>query len=356
MPFKFHNIPAEQRNTAIQRLTALWAFCESGLGGVMHALQMPFTGLVLGGMAVIIITIIADLSDVNVKQMLHSLVIVLIIKAMVSPYTPFPAYLAVSFQAILGIALFYFLGMNFISILLLSLLAMLESALQQLLILTLFFGRSFWKALDQMLEFIARQFGLNEINGSHWVIGLYLAIYLLGGLFIALMAHKVIRGFFSESQPAAAEQDLFLSSEPGITLQGERKNKFNRLWTIAGVLIMLSLLLFLFAPESKNGWIAVLKTVSWTLSAIIAWYLVISPLFTKFILRVLQKKQSRYHEEVAGTLSIIPVLRKLTVLSWQRSNTLKGWNRWYVFISTLLHWSLTYTEAPAVNPAIKKEA
>ena len=49
-----------QRLNAIQRLTALWAFTESGLGGIMHALQIPFTGLLVGGMAVIMISLIAD--------------------------------------------------------------------------------------------------------------------------------------------------------------------------------------------------------------------------------------------------------------------------------------------------------
>ena len=29
-------------------LTALWAFVEAGLGGFLHALHLPFTGIVLG--------------------------------------------------------------------------------------------------------------------------------------------------------------------------------------------------------------------------------------------------------------------------------------------------------------------
>lgn len=53
----------EQKRLAIQRLTALWAFSESGLGGVVHALKIPFTGIMLGGFAVIIITLIAYFSE-----------------------------------------------------------------------------------------------------------------------------------------------------------------------------------------------------------------------------------------------------------------------------------------------------
>ena len=53
------NLTKEQKVLAIQRLTALWAFAESGLGGMLHALQLPFTGLIVGGLSVIIITLIA---------------------------------------------------------------------------------------------------------------------------------------------------------------------------------------------------------------------------------------------------------------------------------------------------------
>jgi hypothetical protein len=146
----FTSLSNEQRRNAIQRLTALWAFTESGLGGIMHALQIPFTGLLVGGMAIIMICLIAEISNHNFKQILRSAVIVLIVKAMVSPHTPFPAYIAVSFQALLGYALFSLLRINFFSIALLSIIAMLESAVQKLIILTYRFKR---KLLDRCTLF-----------------------------------------------------------------------------------------------------------------------------------------------------------------------------------------------------------
>src|SRR5438045_6606034 len=102
MNIQYKDLTNEQRSAAVQRLTALWAFSESGLGGIMHALQIPFTGLVVGGMSVIMISFIAQISDHQYREILKSAMIVLIIKAMVSPYTPFPAYIAVSFQALSG--------------------------------------------------------------------------------------------------------------------------------------------------------------------------------------------------------------------------------------------------------------
>ena len=72
MNASYHNLTTPQRLVAIQRLTAVWAFCESGLGGILHAMQMPFTGLVVGGLAVIIICFIAALTDRNYVQLLQA--------------------------------------------------------------------------------------------------------------------------------------------------------------------------------------------------------------------------------------------------------------------------------------------
>ena len=42
------------------QLTALWAFVEVTLGGMLHALRVPLTGVVVGGTAVAIISIMGQ--------------------------------------------------------------------------------------------------------------------------------------------------------------------------------------------------------------------------------------------------------------------------------------------------------
>ncbi len=346
----------DQRLVAVQRLTALWAFSESGLGGIMHALQIPFTGLVVGGLAVILISLIAEISGHNYKQILKSAVIVLIVKAMVSPYTPFPAYIAVSFQAMLGYALFSLLNINILSILLLSSIAMLESAIQKLLVLTLFFGESFWKALDSLVTFITGQLGISSSNGSQWIIGFYLFLYLAGGMMIARIAWKTIKGF-------SVEQDAFIIDHAEITnkvfFQDDKpvqRIHFQKLWILIILLIEISVLLFLFAADTKQGWLEVAKTISWTLSAIFILFMIIGPLFTKGIQKLLQKKESRYSDEVLKIISFLPVLRQLTALAWQRGKLYNGLARWQFFFSALIHWSLTYTEPASTEVSIKPQA
>ena len=351
----YKNLSDEQRLAAIQRLTALWAFTESGLGGIMHALQIPFTGLVVGGMAVVIISLIAKISGDDHKQILKTAVIVLIIKAMVSPHTPFPAYIAVSFQALLGYFLFKFLRVNFISILLLSIIAMLESAIQKLLILTIFFGQSFWKATDDMMEFMAKQFGLSSTNGSQWVIGVYLLVYIAGGVFIAWMAYKTIRGLFAEKGVFSLDNPVIINKVVFKEDIPERKTLYHKLWALILLLVILSVVLFVFAADSKQGWLAVAKTITWTISVILIWFMLIGPLFTKGIQRLLKKKESRYSDEVLRTLSFLPVLRQLTGFAWQRSRQYSGLRRWQFFFSALIHWSLTYSDPAQAEIRFKKQ-
>ena len=479
-----------QRLNAVQRLTALWAFTESGLGGIMHALQIPFTGLLVGGMAVIMISLIADISGNNYKQVLKSALIVLIVKAMVSPYTPFPAYIAVAFQAALGYGLFSLLKVNFLSIVLLSTIAMLESAIQKSLILTLFFGESLWKAMDSMMAFLANQFGSNMSHGSYWIVGIYLLIYLAGGFFIAWLAFCTIKSFKTKNSNfilnAATETNIdfvkamvspytpfpaylavsfqaalgyglfsllkmnflsivllstiamlesaiqkslmltlffgeslwkamdsmmaFLANQFGSNIshgsywivgiylliylaggffiawlafctiksfktknsnfilhaaaetnidfvkakKSSGKNNFKKLWILILFMIVLSVLLFVFANDNKQGWLAVTKTITWTLSAILFWFMLIGPLFTKTIQKLLQKKESRYRDEVLKALSFLPVISMLTALAWQQSKLQRGFGRWHFFFAALIHATLTYSEPSSTEISTNK--
>lgn len=340
----YKNLTEEQQRAAVQRLTALWAFTESGLGGIMHALQIPFTGLLVGGMAVIIISLIAEISSHKLKQVLKAAVIVLIVKAMISPYTPPPAYLAVSFQALLGYAIFSLLPVNFFSIVLLSTIAMIESAIQKLLILTLFFGKSFWKAMDELIDFAAKQFGSSASNGSRWLVSVYLIIYFVGGIIIAWIAYKTIKGLFTEKNRMVSDSVGIMNDEIYKGEPARGKTLYRKLWSMMLLLIILSVVLFVFSADTKQGWLAVAKTISWTLSAILIWFMLISPLLTKLIQKLLQKKQSRYSDEVLRTLAFLPLLRRITGLAWQKSREYSGPARWQFFFSALVHWSLTCSD------------
>ncbi|WHF52894.1 hypothetical protein QGN23_06335 [Chryseobacterium gotjawalense] len=94
----------------VERLTALWALNECGLGGVMHAFKLPFIGILVDGILVLIITLIALSANKMGSILLKALTIVLMIKVGVRPYTPLLAYFAISFQPFGNTALWCIFG------------------------------------------------------------------------------------------------------------------------------------------------------------------------------------------------------------------------------------------------------
>ena len=135
------------------------------------------------------------------------------------------------------------------------------------------------------------------------------------------------------------------NADPASLNRPGRHNNYKKLWVLVICTIAFSVVLFLFAADNKHGWLAVATTISWTLSAILIWFMLIGPLFTKAIQKLLQKKQSRYSDEVLKTLSFLPVLRRLTSLAWQQSRSFRGFKRWHFFLGSLIHATLTYTES-----------
>ena len=121
------------------RLIALWVLCEAVLGGMMHAVKIPFTGIVVSSAAVICISLIAYYVPVK-GAILKATIIVAIFKLMLSPHTPPTAYVAVFFQGLMGQILFFNLRFFRLSCILLAVLALVESPIQRIIVVTVLYG------------------------------------------------------------------------------------------------------------------------------------------------------------------------------------------------------------------------
>ena len=160
----FENLSSSQRTIAIQRLTALWALNECGLGGFLHAIQSPFTGLFVGSIAMICIAFICSLASGKWQTAMTSLVIVLVIKAIVSPHSPPAAYIAVTFQGLTGALIYSFIpGLLFGSLLFVCI-GLMESAFQQLLTLTILYGNTLWQAYKIFLHHWSILYKISKYN------------------------------------------------------------------------------------------------------------------------------------------------------------------------------------------------
>lgn len=177
-------------------LASVWGVAEAGLGGVMHGLKLPFTGLTVGGIAVAALIALAaherglyeganGTGSRSTARLLEVTATVLLIKALASPHSPFTAYIAVAFQGGLAALLFRIVPSFSFAATAFAALAMAESATQKLLMLVLVYGHAFVDALDALSGYASGQIaatGLHLPLSSRTLLAIFLGVYVLWGL------------------------------------------------------------------------------------------------------------------------------------------------------------------------------
>lgn len=183
---------------AMLGLVGVWAFAESGLGGVMHALKLPFTGIWVGGTAVAVLIVMAAVARgrygheplpfrARTSMLFQATALVLAVKLAASPHSPPTAYLAVGFQGLLAAGLLTWMKPFRLAAVLFAVGAMLESALQKLLVMTLIYGAAWFDALDAMMNLAGRHLAWSGLDGSGGLT-VYLAMYTVWGLILGFWA------------------------------------------------------------------------------------------------------------------------------------------------------------------------
>ncbi|RYY90731.1 MAG: hypothetical protein EOO15_01445 [Chitinophagaceae bacterium] len=324
-----------RRWLAVQRITALWAFCESGLGGVLHALRLPFTGLVVGSFSVLCITLIAWLSEGSYRRVLHSLLLALIIKAAVSPHSPPTAYFAVAFQGVAGYLIYSAFSVRSASIYAFAVIALLESAFQKLLTLTLFFGKSFWRAVDELVGYVGKELSVALPLGSVLLVSVYVGIYLAGGILCGTLARILVQDFRSDGLGLPPIPDL------GGNAQLRSPARRRRSWMAVALFMVIGIILYIASDSKRQGSLAVLQAFTWTASALLLWYGLIAPMAMRLLHRYLLRRRSQHSGEVQELLRLLPALRRIAVAAWRASAVHPGRSRFAFFVRLLVHWSLT---------------
>lgn len=292
----------------IQRLTALWALSESGLGGLMHALKLPFTGFFLGGFAVIIVTLIANHSQNRWKDISTATLLVVLVKAVVSPQSPPMAYFAVAFQGLSG-ALIYSIGSNRAFSVFYGGLALFESAIQKFITATLFFGKSIWQALDSFYSGIAKDLGLStDVSFSFWLIATYTSVYTLWGLFLGFIAsnlHLSLHVYFDTVQQRMNElHQITMAESEQIANKRKRKNKL--IYLLLMLVFIVSVLMI--SGNTKQAHYVILRTVG----VLLLLLYVVGPLVNYFLKRWIAKKKQDQAYALQSILDQLPELRQMS--------------------------------------------
>ena len=332
-----HQIELDKSTTWFQ-LIALWAFVEVVLGGILHALRMPFTGVLVGGAAVFIIGAMVLHSQTPFKDIIRATGVVLIVKAGASPHSPLPAYLAVAYQGFSG-ALIFSLMRNFkIAAMLFSVLAMLESALQKLLTLSIMYGMAFWDALDSFVHSVLKSLKMGDSHNATELVWTYILVYFFWGIFLGYR----LSGFYKRLPSLVSELRKFMNphvdeeipNEPGS--QNQRTYSSIVFW-IFYILILLGMVASLayLNNDKQNLFYVVLRSLSVTFLL----FLVINPLFKWFVRKGSQKSKNQLLIKLITEDFVILRLEYTACLKLVKARRLYFW-RYIQAVEYLIAWRI----------------
>lgn len=330
------------------RLIALWVLCEALLGGIIHGLKLPVSGLIVGSCAVLCISLIARYIP-HRGVILQATLLVAIFKMLLSPQSPLPAYFAVFFQGLLGEILFFSRRFYALSCLLLGIFALTESGVQRILVVTLLYGKDFWQAVNLFINsFIGQQNPATPTNYAWYLAAGYIAVHALIGLFVGLTAavvpqklkewHKKYKPIYngnnndSSNDMAAwqphAQYSNVLTSIPHNPKPNQRrwvKNSFLIIW-----LCLLLLYIQSYAQMGGRAWLpqnVVATMLLRSLFLLLTWYFLLSPLLTYLLKKWLQYRQHQSKNELQEISHALPQIRALAALAWQQTTALQSGRR-----------------------------
>lgn len=312
----------------ITKLTALWALSESGLGGVLHAIKLPFSGLFLASFAVVIITFIGNLSENRRRDILRATLIVVLIKAAASPHSPITAYVAVAFQGFLGAALYSVFSITRVSAALVGLLALVESGLQKLLVLTILFGSPLWEAFEVFSDSVGRQMGIPEGNTSWILISAYLLVYALVGLIAGIWAIRLPENL---SRRAKILNAKLMENPPPVHSKNKHRKRKKLPWLWIGVLSFILIIYFTAGSSSS-----LVYTLIRTAAGIVFFLYILLPVAQYLLKKWVKRKSESVEAEVDQVKAIIPQMRKNLQLAYHLSPSDKP--KWLKMKDFFINW------------------
>jgi nucleoside-triphosphatase THEP1 len=324
-------------NMIYYRLVALWVLCEAMLGGIIHGFKIPVSGLVVGSCAISCICLIGWYVPAR-GAILKATVIVAIFKMMLSPQAPFPAYIAVFFQGLMGELLFWKKRWYAVSCVLLAIIGLLESGLQRILVVTIVYGDDIWKAINSFINGLTKQ--KTVTNYSFIIAGGYVVLHLLTG---------VALGWWLAGLPGRIDKwsrlpEMKVSVIPAVAeaIAGKPGNvKKKRRIKIGLFIIWIALLALYIQSYYKIGTPLLpphlsLKILLRSLIIVFAWIVVVGPVLRYLLHRWLQKRKTRSQQDVQQVLALLPATQGLLAACWKQSSKQKGWRRVYAFCKRVL--------------------
>lgn len=308
------------------RLIYLWAFVESGLGGLMHLFHIPLTGFVVGGFSVVINVLLAKYTKVEIRTMFLAIGITLLIKFSLSPQSPPGAYFAVAFQGISAIMIFFIFNLNRVSILFYSNFVMIENSIQKPLLAYLFLGDTMTKEIwNSILHF----FPSHEHNEKIILLlaVLYFGIYILWAVLVGWLS--IIISERLESYHLPKDFNLKLNVSP----DSESSHSNAKIWKTTSILLLViaCLIMLYFHLIQLHSLLRIIL--------ILAFFGFFLPAMFRLILRHYQKKNKNLLSEV---ISNLPEIQSKFIQSYKYSKSFNGFRRWKEFVFLVIYLNIVH--------------
>lgn len=306
------------------RLIALWVLCEALLGSIIFTFKIPVSGLVIGSCAVVCISLLAWYVPAK-GAIIKATLIVAIFKMMLSPQAPPPAYIAVFFQGLLGELLFWNRKQFRLFCVLLALLAMVESAFQRVVSITILYGNDFWTAVN---GFLTKLTGSEQVTDySYFIIFWYVLLHIIIGVLVGVWA-----GFLPQRiQLMGALQKKYSveTVDAAINIPPRKRKKIFRrfLFIIWIALIAIYVQSFFKIGPALLPSAMALRILIRSVIIVLTWYFLLSPVIKQLLHKWLQRKKQQSAEQVQQVLNLLPSTQGLMIRSWQLSAERKGWRR-----------------------------
>jgi len=265
---------------------------------------------------------------------------VMAIKAMVSPHVPVNAYLAILFQGLTGELLFrFFPGRP--AAYMLGFLSLLQSALQKILVMTLVFGMNLWSSVDVFVNYILQQFILpaapeKPLSISLILISVYIAVHLVAGLIAALLGLHLQRKVKNYNGTDLRLTGELLTSEAGPKPRKKGLPKKLSWFLLTGMSLTILILTYLIPVFGKEQGSAALIMIIRSAGIMILWYFWLAPFILRLVKKLLHRQQTRYWQEIYTIMDIFPLLRRMTVQSWMETKGHALLRRMILFPENLL--------------------
>ncbi len=316
------------------RITALWAFSEAFMGGILHGLKIPFAGLVLSFVASVCITLIA-LGNNKWGEIIKATLLVIVVKFILSPHTPPMAYLAVLIQGLVGELLFFRRSALKPAAFVLTLFSLMYSAFQHLVILTIIFGKGFWEAIDIFLNKITKSFVQSAVYYSLYLILFYLACYLVAGIVGGWLNIKIIKTVQSGAEANSILQQVkdatLVNAElPAALSKGKRKKWFGILFGSLMLLLLVCSYLPLFSAAFSTWKIA--ELILRAIIIMLVWHYLITPLLRLQLKKWVARYKEQHGNQLQQVMALLPGIKTVLAQSWQISRRPHGWLHFKYFI------------------------